>query len=351
MDLRKCLLTKNDCYKAGKKITPKGVMWHSTGANNPNIKRYVQPDDGKLGDNQYNNDWNRSGTGACVHAFIGLDKNGKVCTYQTLPWNHRGWHCGGSGNDRYISFEICEDDLKDKSYFEKVYKEAVELTAYLCKQYNLNPNGSNVIICHQDGYKLGIATNHSDIYHWFNKFGKDMNDVRKDVAAAMGKTSSGSSFNSSVSSSSSKKSISQIVDEVIAGKWGNGNERKNRLTNAGYDYDEVQSAVNKKLNGSSTTTSSKKSVSQIAKEVIAGKWGNGETRKKKLEAAGYNYSTVQAEVNKQLGSSSSSKKSIDTIAKEVIAGKWGNGETRKKKLEAAGYNYSTVQRRVNQMLK
>ena len=85
--------------------------------------------------------------------------------------------------------------------------------------------------------------------------------------------------------------------------------------------------------------------------MIAGKWGNGETRKKKLEAAGYNYSTVQAEVNKQLGSSSSSKKSIDTIAKEVIAGKWGNGETRKKKLEAAGYNYSTVQKRVNQMLK
>lgn len=223
MDLRKCLLTKNDCYKAGKKITPKGVMWHSTGANNPNIKRYVQPDDGKLGDNQYNNDWNRSGTGACVHAFIGLDKNGKVCTYQTLPWNHRGWHCGGSGNDRYISFEICEDDLKDKSYFEKVYKEAVELTAYLCKQYNLNPNGSNVIICHQDGYKLGIATNHSDIYHWFNKFGKDMNDVRKDVAAAMGKTTTSSSTSSSKPSTSkptASTSTSSKTTLKVDGWWG-----------------------------------------------------------------------------------------------------------------------------------
>lgn len=218
MNLRKCLLTKNDCYKAGKKITPKGVMWHSTGANNPNIKRYVQPDDGKLGDNKYNNDWNRSGTGACVHAFIGLDKNGKVCTYQTLPWNYRGWHCGGSGNDRYISFEICEDDLKDKSYFEKVYKEAVELTAYLCKQYNLNPNGSNVIICHQDGYKLGIATNHSDIYHWFNKFGKDMNDVRKDVAVAMGKTTSGSSSKPSTSKPSASTSGKTTLK--VDGWWG-----------------------------------------------------------------------------------------------------------------------------------
>ena len=229
MDLRKCLLTKNDCYKAGKKITPKGVMWHSTGAKNPNIKRYVQPDDGKLGDNQYNNDWNRSGTGACVHAFIGLDKNGKVCTYQTLPWNYRGWHCGGSGNDRYISFEICEDDLKDKSYFEKVYKEAVELTAYLCKQYNLNPNGSNVIICHQDGYKLGIATNHSDIYHWFNKFGKDMNDVRKDVAAAMGKTTTLSSTSSSKPSTSkptASTSTSSKTTLKVDGWWGPSTTRR-----------------------------------------------------------------------------------------------------------------------------
>ena len=112
MDLRKCLLTKNNCYKAGKKITVKGIMWHSTGANNPNLKRYVQPDDGKLGDNPNNNDWNRAlpdGREVCVHAFIGKDKNGKVCTYQTLPWNYRGWHCGGSGNDEYIGFEICED--------------------------------------------------------------------------------------------------------------------------------------------------------------------------------------------------------------------------------------------------
>lgn len=188
MDLRKCLLTKNACYKAGDKITPKGVMWHSTGVNNPNLKRYVQPDDGKLGKNPNGNDWNRNkpdGRSVCVHAFIGKDKNGDVCTYQTLPWNYRGWHCGGSGNSRYISFEICEDNLKDEEYFKAVYKEAVELTAYLCKKYDLNPKGKNVIICHQDGYKLGLASNHSDVYHWFNKHGKDMDDVRRDVAKAM----------------------------------------------------------------------------------------------------------------------------------------------------------------------
>ena len=218
MDLRKCLLTKNNCYKTGKKITPIGVMWHSTGANNPNLKRYVQPDDGKLGVNPNANDWNRATPGGrevCVHAFIGKDKNGDVCTYQTLPWNYRGWHCGGAGNDRYISFEMCEDDLKDRSYFNAVYKEAVEFTAYLCKLYGFNPKGKNVIICHQDGYKLGIASNHSDVYHWFNKYGKTMDDVRNDVAKAMGE-----SGEISTSKPATSKPSTSSAEIKVDGWWG-----------------------------------------------------------------------------------------------------------------------------------
>lgn len=202
MDLRKCILTKNKCYITGYNINVKGIMWHSTGANNPNLWRYVQPDDGKLGNNPYGTDWNQytpGGTSVCVHAFIGKDKNGTVCTYQTLPWNMRGWHGGGSSNESYIGFEICEDGLNDRDYFNKVYKEACELTAYLCKEFNLDPKGNNVIICHQDGYRLGIATNHGDVYHWFNKFGKTMDDVRNDVAALIGQSSSGSSSSSSSS--------------------------------------------------------------------------------------------------------------------------------------------------------
>ena len=218
MDLRKCLLTKNNCYKTGEKITPIGVMWHSTGANNPNLKRYVQPDDGKLGVNPNANDWNRATPGGrevCVHAFIGKDKNGDVCTYQTLPWNYRGWHCGGAGNDRYISFEMCEDDLKDRSYFNAVYKEAVEFTAYLCKLYGFNPKGKNVIICHQDGYKLGIASNHSDVYHWFNKYGKTMDDVRNDVAKAMGE-----SGEISTSKPATSKPSTSSAEIKVDGWWG-----------------------------------------------------------------------------------------------------------------------------------
>ena len=361
MDLRKCLLTNNDCYKTGRKITPIGVMWHSTGANNPNLKRYVQPDDGLLGTNNNGNHWNKSkpdGRQVCVHAFIGKDKNGNVATYQTLPWNYRGWHCGGAGNDRYISFEICEDGLTDKNYFNKVYKEAVELTAYLCKMYGLNPIGQNVIICHQDGYRLGIASNHGDVYHWFKKHGKTMDNVRKDVANAM----NGQTVKVDVDTPTEVEnnqtpslSIEHVAKEVLSGKWGNGDERKKKLEAAGYDYIKVQAEVNKLSNSSSISESShKKDVITIVNEVIAGKWGNGDERKKKLEAAGYDYIKVQAEVNKQLGSSSNVKtsngKSIDTIAKEVIAGKWGNGDERRKKLEAAGYDYNSVQSIVNQLL-
>lgn len=102
--------------------------------------------------------------------------------------------------------------------------------------------------------------------------------------------------------------------------------------------------------GSSTTTtpSGGKSVTEVAKEVLAGKWGNGDDRKKKLEAAGYNFAQVQAKVNELMGGTST-KKSVEQIAKEVLAGTWGNGDDRKKKLEAAGYNYTEVQNAVNKL--
>ena len=185
MNLHKLIFTENDCYKAGKTIVPKGIMVHSTGANNPNLKRYIGPDDGLLGVNQYGNHWNTATPGGrqvCVHAFIGKLKDGTIATYQTLPWNMRGWHGGGSSNNTHIGFEICEDGLSDASYFSAVYKEAVELCVYLCKQYGLTEKN---IICHCEGYKQGIASNHGDVMHWFPKHGKSMDTFRADVKAGL----------------------------------------------------------------------------------------------------------------------------------------------------------------------
>lgn len=185
MNLHKLILTNNSCYKAGRTIKPKGIMLHSTGANNPYLKRYVGPDDGLLGKNQAKNHWNQDKPDerlVCVHGFIGKLADGSIATYQTLPWNHRGWHAGGSANDTHISFEICEDGLTDASYFNDVYWEAVELCVYLCKQYGLNEKN---IICHSEGAKLGIASNHSDVMHWFPKYSKSMDTFRTDVKSGL----------------------------------------------------------------------------------------------------------------------------------------------------------------------
>ena len=89
MNLHQLFLTENACYKTYRKHTVKGIMVHSTGANNPWLKRYIGPDDGLLGVNQYGNHWNTYHPGdreVCVHGFIGKLKDGTIATYQTLPW-------------------------------------------------------------------------------------------------------------------------------------------------------------------------------------------------------------------------------------------------------------------------
>lgn len=186
MELHTCFFTKSDCFLRGAKIVPQGVMVHSTGANNPFLKRYVQPDDGLLGKNGNGNDWNRGGLDVCVHAFVGKKQDGSVATYQVLPWAHRGWHAGGAANNTHISFEICEDGLDDRRYFETVYREAAELTAFLCRQYRLDPLRDGVVIDHAEGAARGIASNHGDVGHWFPKYGKTMDDFRHYVNLLMG---------------------------------------------------------------------------------------------------------------------------------------------------------------------
>lgn len=249
MDLRKRILSNNDCYKAGKTIDVKGLMLHSTGANNTKVSRYVGPDDGKLGKNPNNNDWNRSGISKCVHGFIGKDKDGKICTYQTLPWNHRGWHAGGKANDTHIGIEICEDDLTHRDYFNTVYKEAVELFAYLCKKYNLTEKH---IIDHSEGHRKGIASNHGDVMHWFPKYSKSMDTFRADVKALLNTTTVG---NTSVTHEKDKvvvkapvikvnapKTVAQLAQEVMRGVHGSGRDRMRSLGNR---YAEVQQEVNR----------------------------------------------------------------------------------------------------------
>lgn len=188
--IKQCILVNNDCYKKHRSIKPIGVMVHSTGANNPNLSRYLAPDDGIIGKNKYGNHWNQGGSTKCVHGFIGKGVDGNVYTYQTLPWDIEGWHSGGGANGSanrlgYIGFEICEDDLSNASYLKECYEQAAQLTAYLVKTYNISMDN---VICHIEGHNKGIASNHGDVMHWWPKHGLSMDTFRARVKEILGGT-------------------------------------------------------------------------------------------------------------------------------------------------------------------
>lgn len=189
MNITKSILTKNPCYKAGKTIKVKGLMLHSVGCPQPSAMAFIKS-------------WNTPSAKVCVHGFI--DGNtGDV--YQTLPWEHRGWHCGGTANGTHIGIEMCEpdcikytsgakltcsDNAKATAIVERTYKSAVELFAKLCNEYGLNPLAEGVILAHNEGYARGLASNHADPEHLWKglKLPYTMDGFRKDVNATMNPT-------------------------------------------------------------------------------------------------------------------------------------------------------------------
>lgn len=195
MDIITAYATKNDCYKKAQKMTPAGIVVHSTGANNPYLKRYVDAPD-EVGVNAYGNHWNNPasvmGRSVCVHSFIGYDKNKVVKVANILPYNYCCWGVGsgskGSYNysPAYIQFEMCEDGLTDKAYMEAVYKVAVEYCVYLCKKFNLSVNN---IVSHKEAHALGYGSNHGDPNNWWDRYGRTMNDFRAAVKAGLEKDS------------------------------------------------------------------------------------------------------------------------------------------------------------------
>lgn len=186
LDLSQQFLTQNDCYKAGRPLKPKGVMVHSTGVAQPDPEVFIRR-------------WDRPGVDKCVHAFVARDR-----AVQTLPWTVRSWHAGTgtsgrSANNTHISLECCEpaghtysggtmvgyDTAANQDYFDRLYRNAVQLTAELCRGFSLDPLEPGVVICHAEGYDLGIASRHGDVLQWWPRHGVSMDDFRRDVARAM----------------------------------------------------------------------------------------------------------------------------------------------------------------------
>jgi hypothetical protein len=178
MTIIKVIAEKNKCYQAGGVLHPQGIMLHSVGCAQPSAAVFARSF------NQYQ----PGGQSVCVHAVAQAD--GTV--YQLLPWEMRGWHCGGSANSTHIGVEMTEPStgMTRSEAAEQVagtYHTAVELFAALCKQYGLDPAQDGVIIGHAEGHRRGVASNHADPELLWRTYdmGYTMDGFRADVAAEM----------------------------------------------------------------------------------------------------------------------------------------------------------------------
>lgn len=199
MILKECIFYANGAYKAAQHIKPVGIVVHSTGCDNEMLRRYVQPTADNfatdviladLGKNIYNNHHNQEYINGvyndiCMHAYIGCNNDGEVEVYHTLPYDYACWGCGTGKKGSYnyspyphIQFEICEDNLNNKVYFDKAFNAAVEYCAYLCKKLNIDVDN---IVSHKEAAKAGYASNHGDPENWLSKYNKNMDWFRMQV--------------------------------------------------------------------------------------------------------------------------------------------------------------------------
>ena len=199
MKLVESFITRNPCYSANmsnkderyttfQRRGPLGLVLHSVGCAQPSAKSFA----GRWDNPSYN---------VAVHGFIDAD-TGTV--YQTMPWNFRAWHAGGSANNTHVGVEMCEssgikyrgvsdrfdviDREKALKHCKTAYTAAVELFAYLCNKYHLDPLRDGVIISHNEAGKRGVGSGHTDPEHYWTQLGVGytMDGFRKDVKAAMG---------------------------------------------------------------------------------------------------------------------------------------------------------------------
>lgn len=197
MTIIKCYMTQNPCYKnnvskVDSRYTtfqsrgPRGLMLHSVGCAQPDASVFISG-------------WNKpTYTNSCVHGII--DANSGI-VFQTLPWNFRGWHSGGSANNTHVGVEMCEskyikyttggaafevlDRTKAQADAKRAYDSAVELFALLCEMYALDP--TTEICSHREGGMQGIASAHADPEHYWNGLGMrcSMDSFRSDVKARL----------------------------------------------------------------------------------------------------------------------------------------------------------------------
>ena len=298
---------------------------------------------GKLTGKQCARIFQNAGRQASANYCIGYDGDIVGCVDE----NNRAWTSSNWKNDcQAITVEVSNDQIGGNWHIsDAAWNSLVKLAVDVCRRHNFR--------LVYDGTPNGSLTRHN-MFAATSCPGEYLQSRFQELADTVNKILDGNETPSEPSKpSTDKKSNEEVANEVIAGKWGNGDARRTALTNAGYDYNAIQSIVNQKLSGNPAPSKPVlKSVDEIAKEVIAGKWGNGKERFDKLAATGYDGTAVQNRVNEILGAKPrpSNRKSNEEIANEVIRGDWGNGADRKNRITAAGYNYNEIQSIVNKKL-
>ena len=291
-----------------------------------------------------------AGRDASCNYGIGSDGRVSLCVEE----KNRSWCSSSNANDqRAITIECASDKSEPYAMNDAVYATLIKLCTDICIR-----NGKSKLLWFGDKDKsLNYAPKSDEmvitVHRWFankscpgNWLYARLGDVAAKVTAALGGaaqtptagTSSWYRVRKSWSDAASQKGAFHDLT----------NAKKCADSNSGYSvFNDTGNAIYP------VTSTASKSIDTISREVINGSWGNGDERKQKLATAGYDYSAVQSRVNEILSGSctSSPSKSIDTIAKEVIRGDWGNGTDRKQRLSVAGYDYAAVQAKVNELLR
>ena len=271
--------------KAPYAMTPEYVTVHNTG-NTASARNEAT----------YHNNNN-----AQVSYHVAIDDKEAI---QLIPFNRNAWHAGdganGTGNRKSIGIEICYS--MDNGYsgakserYKKAEDNAALYIAHVLKQYGW---GMDRLKRHYDWsgkdcpHKMHATNSYQAFRNLVKKYLDELNGAKKQSAKAPAPSKKPAS---KPKAKPKAKSISQLADEVLAGKHGNGDARKRSL---GSNYAKVQAEINRRF-GVKSAPKKKKSTPTIVKEVMQGKWGNGQDRVNRLRKAGYDPVAVQREVNKR----------------------------------------------------
>lgn len=219
-------------------------------------------------------------------AHYGVGSDGRIAQYvdeADTAWSNSNW----DSNCKSITIETSNSSVGGNwPISDKVINSLIRLVADVSKRNNITLVKGKTVVWHQ----MYTATTCPGEYllskmDYIIEEANKINSIQEKLIEPK---------------PSQNKTNEELANEVIAGKWGNGADRKTRLTNAGYDFSAIQDIVNKKLLGNNTNTKPSKTIEELAREVIRGDWGNGTDRKTRLTNAGYDYNAVQNRVNEIL---------------------------------------------------